>query len=507
MSVANINAKTFANLNSEAANAVGKAFSKYLHIGSNTSDVFSKFEGADGAMGSPVCRKTELGTMAGKKIEFTIKGQLSGFGKLGEQTLRGNEEKRRYGTTEVEVDFIRHAEAYTRKQIAFMAANGEVRSGIAKDLADWWARKKQTAALHRLRQRAQSGVNIIYPNARGGIHSLRSADTFSVQTINKAQSLAQQLGAKPLKMGKSKAGAPIPNFMFFGPEQVINPITADSTYTAALNNAQVRGYGNNEFWDGGIAQVMGQTVFHWATVDPDSDGPIGSMFDPRAKLGTAITAGTTAIDITGGSSTSALYFEFFPGYAWLHYEEESVSADSNDYYVLIYNHVESTNGAGDAGKWGFYRYTGSSNTGNKLTMKNENGNATTGAGARLAGSTSGKASTKIGEVVWDANVNTTEHPTGAWIYLANKKGQIYGYVAALGSNALLRAYGGGAMGEDMPVAGKFQTEDEDYGMIKGVAIEAVYGTEVWTDTQGHPTNYVLIPCAYTPNGLSLPTIT
>lgn len=523
MAVANLNSKTAANVRSEAPNAVARLFNKLLKTGgSPQSDVFSMFEGPDGAAGFPVCRVTDLAKSAGNQVTFTIRGRLRGFGKLGDNTLRGNEEKMRFGTKDVYVDFIRHGSSWTRKMLRIMAAGGSVTAAIADELNDWAGLKLQTNSMHRLRQRATIGQNVLMPGNRGAIHALTSADYMSTTVIERAAALAGQIGAAPIRnRTKSKAGAPINKYMFFAPEQVLLPLKADSRYSAALVGAQTRGYGNNEQWDGGYADWDGNGIFHWVTVDEDTnEGPIGSMFDPRGKLGTAIAGGTTAVTITGGGTTSpssvAIYWQDMPGYLYKHYDEESPSADTSDYYVIIWNHTESTGGAGDQGKWGFYRYVGSTgNTGNTIVTASYDG---TLGGGRLGGTTNGGGAdtrhTTVGSVTWDAAKNTVAHPTGAPVYMANKKGQIIGYVGCLGSNALIRAYGGGAQGDPgTSVAGTTTTskgknrasysEQEDYGMAQSASIEMVSGVDVMTDTQGNPRNYVLVPTVYTPVGVNL----
>lgn len=493
MALANITAKTFSATKTEAPNSMAVIFNRALTLTAASADVFTKFEGEGEESRHPVCRKTDLQKNAGQTVHFTVLGSLNGYGKLGEQTLIGNEEKPRVGTTKVTVDFVRNGTASTKKLKAFMAAGMSYEEACAKLLGEWLGRKRQTSALWKLRTAAVSGWNIVPGGRKSTVDQLLSTSTFSTTLIGEAAGRAKKLGAKPLKLTKSQSGAMVQKLMFFGPDEVLRPVTTESAYVAALNQAQTRGYGNNEQWDGGFADWQGHGIFHWDTVDPDSEGPQGSMLDPRAALGTAITAGTTAIDITGGGhatpDTSALPFEFFPGFEWKIYEEQEDLEDTGVYYLVVYNVTGAS-----AGKWGFYSYVGEDNDGNKITITE-----------RLGSAASDARVTTLGSVTWDAGVHTDAHPAGSPIYLANAKGVIYGYVACLGANALLRAYGGGNNG--IPIEGTFDVEKQDYGMIKGTAITACFGTDVWLDTQGKPRNYVLCPVAYQPEGINMPTVT
>ena len=111
-----------------------------------------------------------------------------------------------------------------------------------------------------------------------------------------------------------------------------------------------------------------------------------------------------------------LYFKGFSNWDYQWMEGQAANPDTSNRYVLIYNLIDSNGGlAGDAGKWGFYRYT--VNSGNTLTTAAyaaNDPNAAAGAGGpsggRLGGTANGGGAdtrhTIVGNVNWNATVNT-----------------------------------------------------------------------------------------------------
>mgnify|MGYP000623846584 CR=1 FL=1 len=127
MSVPSLNPYTFANRASQAPNSIPELFSRFLERSTGgVGDPFEQFIGPDGAMGFPVVRKTDLQSSAGQLVHFTKHGALMAKGKRGEAELRGNEEKLRYGTDSVKIDFVRHASSFTRKDLAFSAPGKKI---------------------------------------------------------------------------------------------------------------------------------------------------------------------------------------------------------------------------------------------------------------------------------------------------------------------------------------------------------------------------------------------
>jgi len=510
-----INSKTVAEVRSESPDAIGLVFNRTLFIASQNSDVFSKFEGPDlpdGGVrkvadvtgstetGYPVVRCTNLAKAKGQKVIFTVMSQLGGFGKVGEDRLRGSEEKTRRGTYEVMVDMIRHGVAETELVDQFLATGGTREEAAALLLGDWLGRKKQDHSLWSLRQYAQSR-NTYINGGRSNVDKLLSTDTFGTSTISEAAALAFNNGCKPTKVMANKAGATVQKLLFFGSDTTLRPLKNNALYMSALTQAGAqigRDGENNPLWDGGFCPWDGHGIFHWIVQDPDAVGAEGARCEPRGHLGTPITAnanGNAPLSITFGGVAApdsvAPYAQYFPGYEYKMYQSQAALADTGAYFLLIYNHQESSDGAGDQGKFGIYKYVGSANDGNKIAISE-----------RLAATTAGTYNKAVvGEVAWDANLHTVNHPTGAPIVLVNAKGVPYAWSYGLGANALLRAYG------SLPVDGKFVNGDDDYGMDQGAAVKSIFGTNVARDTQGLPRNYVKIASAIQPFGMRLPSIT
>jgi len=502
MSVATFNSQNGAGIRSANPNSINVLFSNLLKRSTgNTGDVFKRFEGPDGALGFPICRVTDLNKAAGETVHFTRHGALKAKPILGEATLRGNEEKLRFGTHQVRIDFVRNASSWTRKQLRLMAVGKSVPEAIADELDLWLGGIRTDFIMQRWLQRAVAGHNIYYPNNRGSIGALTASDVISPNVIEYATSRLATIGAPAIRNATSKAGAQIPQYLFFAPGDVFLPLYSNDDYVNRNIHSENRG-DQNTITEGGFSNWRGQTLFHWNTVDDDHNGPIGSFFNAKAKLGEAISAGTGVVTIKGGGSgntTGPDYFRYFSGnIAFTQYEGESISADTTVYYLKIWNHTGAS-----AGKWGMYSYTGSTdNLGTTITTLE-----------RLGSAASSTRVTTLGSVTWDAAVNSDAHPVGAPIYQCNSKGQVIGYVGALGSGASLIAYGGGAMGDpstavngrtnyqprSMSLSGSMSfTDTDDYSMQVAAAIEGVMGVDVSKDTAGAPRGFVLVPVVYNP---------
>lgn len=497
-----------------ASGSIGIIFNRALFVASNNADVFSKFEGPDmplsGAqrlgnptgsteMGYPVVRATDLTKGRGKSVVFTVLAQLGGFGKVGEQRLRGYEEKPRTGTYSVVVDLVRHATAYTEVVEQFMAAGASYEEACAMLLGDWFGRKKQDHALWILKNRA-TARNTLFAGQKTSVDQLLSADLVSTTMLTEAASILKALGGKATKLRKTKVGAVVQKFMFFGTENTFKALKSNSLYVYALaEGGKLIGSDDegNPLWDGGYATWDGHGVFHWDVQDPDAISAEGCMIEPRAHLGDPIAGDDTAVVLNFGGQANpdnqTPFTQYFPGYNYLLYQAQAALVDTATYYLIVYNQTDSPTAIGasttDSGKWGFYSYVAAGNNGNAITITK-----------RLAAAGGTYKVTTLGSVTYDANVHTVNHPTGAPVALANAKGVPYAYFFCLGANALLRAYGA------LPVEGKRVTGEDDYGLDQGMAVKSIFGTDVSRDTLGQPRNYVLCVAAIQPQGMKLPVV-
>ncbi len=456
-----------------ASSNVGQLFSRFIDLAVEEEDFFSLLEGDENS-DRPVWIKTDLSKGGGDKVFFNTIASLGGDGVHGDEVLEGNEEALTIGSYSCQVDFIRHAVGLTKKDIEFLSAGRSIEAAAAPLVATWLGRKRQRDMLMKFIASAV-GLNTIRPNNRATRDDLTASDALSTGIIGQANAIASSLGARPVNImatGYSK----VFEYLFLATEDSLAPLANSSSWLQAQQNAGVRG-DENVLFSGGYTRWNGTTILHHKVVDADTPGPIGSPLLPKALLGDAVSAGTSAIALTGGgrasSGTANKYFECFSGAPYRYLESDSAtSTDTNTYYVVVIN----VSGA-DKGKWGFYSYTGSANDGNKIAITN-----------RLASAASGSAVTTLGGVTWDASKNTTVHPTGSVVLQANKNGVPVGYSVLMGAGAGLRAYGS--------LRHELVQNTSDYGHRMGWAYQSIYGQQVRRDSgisgSNQPRGYVLV---------------
>ncbi len=479
MSIRNhISAMGLETYRSASPNSVGQLFSNYIDLAVEEEDLFATLEGEEGS-DRPIWVKTDLSVGGADKVYFNAIAALGGDGVHGDEVLEGNEESLAIGTYACQVDFIRHAVGLTKKDVEFLAAGRSIEAAAAPLVARWLGRKRQRDMLMKFITSA-TGLNTLRPNNKASRDDLLGTDLLSTGTITQANALATTIGARPINImqdGFSK----VYEMLFLATEDALAPLANSSSWLEAQRHAGTRG-DDNCLFRGGYTRWNGCTILHHKVIDADTPGPIGSPLLPKALLGVPITAGTTAIDITGGGrslpGTANKYFECFSGAPYRYLESDSAtSTDNNTYYLVIVN----VSGP-DRGKWGFYSYTGSANNGNKITITQ-----------RLAPSSSGAATDTLGTVEWDANRHTTSHPTGSVILQANANGVPIGYSLCLGAGAGLRAYGS--------IRHELVQNTSDYGHRMGWAYQSIYGQQVRLDSgltgTSHPRGYVLIEHAVT----------
>lgn len=473
-------------------NVKAKLWSKLLEVGANTEDDFKKFEGEPESL-KPFWKKRELAADGGDIIVFTTIGEAAGPGVRGEAELTGNTSKTRLATYQVQVDWWRDAVELTKKQIKFLAAGKSLETVLLGMLSRKLGRKRMYDMMMALIRKGNG--NLMRPNNRQSRDQIRYSDVMTPAFLVSGKARLQGLGGRPVGLGKSPSGSPVHNFLAFIGQDAMTNIRNSSSYQNALNNAAARS-ADNPIFSGKLVDWQGLFLWEHIIVNPDADDALGSPMQPYGLLDTAIASGTTALDIRfglGSTDSKPLYSGFYPGYDWVWVEGQPAAPDSNDYYVWIVN-VSGVN----AGKCGFYKYTGTSNNGNKLTTKAEAGDSA-GAGGRLAAATSGYASTKIGQVSWDGTTMTDAHPVGSIIIPANQYGTPIGYSFLFGAGAALRA-------EGSITANKIY-QDRDYGFVKGMGYEGIWGQGPTFDTQGKTRHYIVMEHAVEYAGITVPQVT
>ena len=489
-------------------------FPQWVGVGDNGATV-------NGMSGAPICKISDLSKQGGERVTFTVARGMNAQARLGEQVLMGNERGVKMGTYDVYLDDVRVGIGWTKKEVRVLAKQGQLTKFIVEETDRNLGLIQRDFIMQRLSERATLGRNRIFRTAsRSSIQALQSTDIFSTDVIARAAGVLTSIGGKPISSRKLKNGATVPNYLFFGPQDVLKSLYSDTSYnTASLNSVQRTD--QNILEAGGYTDWRGQKIWHWNNVDEDVSGPIGSVFNPKAKLGVAIASGTSAVVIYGGGTGydasepgGALdYFRHFPGGSTIGKQWEDETRSTTDDTGSSFIVALVTTGA-DAGKWCMYRYVNTSNTGLAITVAAYS--ATTGLkGGRLsATAATGSADDECGYVAWNAAVNTETIPQGSLLFHANAYGQIIGYVGALGSDAILLAEGSGAMGTDSSfafdragiqkvlsmagVGGSLIPNSDDYGMKASLGAHGVFGVDCPKNSLGEYMNHVLIPCVYTP---------
>ncbi len=408
--------------------AVRKLWQMGVDIFEQSEDFFDPMEGGQNALIETV---TDTSKGKGQKIRFEV---MSGFydePHMGEELFetQSDFENILIQGNELEVDFIRHATAFTERTEERLGMRGEIISGVNEEIGKWLGRLK-TEQMFMMAREQLPASNIVY----AGNHSLDtlvSADTLKYDEVLGLTASLKRLGGLPAQTATSKNGQPIWKNCVVATTDALFSLDQDSAFRSILATTRSEEDAKTIF-EGGYTNLKGAIIKEYQPIDHDGQGAIGSPLNPKALNGNVITAGTSALTITGGGDpvsaavTKKAYFKYFKNYAYRFLLDITLGQDSNTYYVMI---VNPPNDPSNPNKWGMYSYT-TGNNGNTIV--------TTG---RLAGSASGEAATTLGGVTWNGTINTTEHPAGAQIFQCNSKGQIYGYSLMLGRRAFRRGYG------------------------------------------------------------------
>lgn len=476
-------------------------WSKIIEQISQTKDDFTQLEGAEGS-NKPIWRKNDLNANGESSVVMQTFAGIAGKGARGEENLQDNAADFVMGTYKCRVDFWRNGVLLTQKMQTLLANGQLLESTIWKALADDLGQRKQYEMMIVFIRDAKAAAalgssNIIRPNLRTSRDLITSTDTLTTQIFNASKAFLTGIGGRPVDMSKSASGSDVLKYMVFTGQDHMSAVRDSSSWQQALTAAGVRSNTDNPIFSGKLVDWNGVYVFeHQIVVRPNLDNWLGSPLQPFGKLNTAIAPGTGVIDILFGAAgtpnTKKLYSAFFPGYAFKMYEEEVIAADTNDYYLWI---VNPSNALTDPGKAGFYKYTGSSNNGNKITIKNEAGDSA-GAGGRLGSATSGVRSTQVGNVTFVSGTMSATHPVGASIIPANSYGVPIGYTFIFGAGAGLRCYGS--------INAKKIEQYLDFAFIHGIGYMSVYGQTTAKDTDGIPRHYAVVEHAISYPGITVP---
>jgi hypothetical protein len=408
--------------------AVRKIWQHGVDIFEQSEDFFDPMEGGPSALIETI---TDTSKGKGQKIRFEV---MSGFydePHMGEELFETTNdfENILIQGNELEVDFMRHATAFTERAEERLGMRGEIISGVNEEIGKWLGRLK-TEQLFMMFRETLPSTNIVFAGG-ATLDTLASTNILKYDEVLGLTAQMKRLGGLPAQTATSRNGQPIWKNCVIATTDALVSLDQDPAFRSILATTRSEEDAKTIF-EGGYTNVKGAIIKEYQPIDHDGQGAIGSPLNPKALNGNVITAGTGALTITGGGDpTSAAitkknYFKYFKNFAYRFLLDNVLSQDSNTYYVMIIN---PPNDASNPNKWGFYSYT-TGNNGNTITTVN-----------RLAGSASGTAVTTLGGVTWNGTNNTTEHPVGALIVQCNRNAQIYGYSLMLGRRAARRGYG------------------------------------------------------------------
>jgi N4-gp56 family major capsid protein len=496
-----VNVSTKANLEALDPKAAEELWVKRVLMGADNDNIFSDNMIGSPGSGKPFIRMDDLTKVDGNTINVPTMAPLGGPGTQGEGDRIGNEEKLRISSWPVKI-----GRQWYGVGITDVAKEETVMGGQFDNMTNGLLRKrlgkKKSEDMLMVLKASATASNIVRPNFKATRETLRTADTIGTTTITKAGLVLSGLGGTPVKISKSKVGADIEHFLFFGNQYALATLRTESAYLAAVSQAGVRG-DENPLFRGDFVTWDGHGIYRWMLKDTDAYGAQGSTILPRAFLGEAIVADNTNPVIKGGGDATGAnilpapnYFEFFSNALYTFTNGNTVAADTT---TLRYLAILNLTGA-DAGKIGFYSYK--VNTGNTIT-----------AFKRLRAAASGDAATTIGNVTWNtapwvaAGAGnfaglTDAHPIGSLIVETNSYGVPFCGSLMLGEMAGVCGHGS-LKGRN--AMGARTEEHRNHGMDHGIGIETVYGTAATKRTDGKTPNYVYVESAYNVDGF--PTVT
>ncbi len=405
-----------------------------------TEDFWGKFEGESADSPIHVINDTSVGR--GLSFRVTALAGFYGPGKSGDALFSDEDdfEKAVINSNEMVADYLRNATSYTQRMDEKMGMVNELSTGLVEQLGKWMGREKSARAGMTFVLKGGS-ENLIYPGSNTDESTLVSADGLSYNDILAMGQALKPMGGKPCEIATVR-GSPVYKYCVVGTTPGLFSLKQDSDYKQILREAGPREkYDDNPLFEGGYMELDGHVIKEFNPIDPDGYAWAGSWFNAKAFLGTAITAGTAAFNITGGGSAAAAaitrnqYFRFFPNYAFEFTSTDVYVPGSAQQYLLIVNPKGAVTAANpDPGKVGMYGYT-TGNNGNLITINK-----------RLAPVQNGPVAVNaLGNVTYNTGVwvghHSVTHPIGSTIILCNANGVPIGDTVMLGAMAMLRGYG------------------------------------------------------------------
>lgn len=475
-----------------------------LQVGAAEVDDFNAHEGAEGSNKAFITRRQPTGR-AGDIINITVSSTPHGPGVKGEEALSGSESKIDYLTFPVRAELWRDAVAFTEKQIDGMAVDDVMKKGV-KAVREKLGRRRMNDMKLMLKLRGSN--NTIFPNSKKTLASLVGLDSMSPSLISKAKPIWRRNGGKPFEIQYSMKGSPVAVPLVYLSSVGAAGMRNSSTYINAIEQAGAKGDMNPRF-TGKLTMWNGIGIQEHETIDSPLD-VMGDPLEPRAQLGTAFSVDSAigACDlIQRAADTKTKFFEYFAGYAKEWHEGQAAEAAEAAFYAAIAATVGYAWIINPDDSYGFVRWTGNANDGNKIQLDqilSPDGAGTSTIGSVTVGNLDCTGDTwdstpalgGVGSGNTDATkLYTDSFSAGAQIIPANANGvpDLAGLMLGVGS--AVRYY----IGNEKAIS-----KTDDYGMVNGSGYKCTFGQAPCIDVNGRTNGYSLLRFGGQHEGLEVP---
>ncbi len=453
---------------------------------------------------SPIVEITDLKAEgAGDTVTMNTYSEERGQGVLGESRMMDSMGSPHPGTFQVCVDIVRNAWASTQKfrdmtKLGASISRGEATAEIS---ATWSARKIDDdiqAAFLRYALLIDTSL-VSYVGDRSGLSTLLSTDTLTLNAISDTKGILISRGAKQVNMVKDNGVGEDLQFIFASPNDALRPMRNNSSYQTILYNADTKSP-ENRLFTGKYGLWDNMAIYNLNQIFDDAPGRQGSPLCPKARLGTAITDGTTATITGGGFSAEADmtlgdFFANFPNFIW-----KLTTGDSNSATATGPQYLPTQSGT---------RYFMILNAPGNVTDPNgyEICSYTTGidaVGRRISTVTRGLPTSGVGNLAAQAAGRFTfRHDVGSLIVPCTVNGVVYGYSLGLGRQAM--GYARGRWNEKRT---KYfddgEIEETGEAFLQGWGMMSTRGLAPFKNTANRITNFCVVCSAIKVDGFQAP---
>lgn len=434
-----INTITGEQLATMSPEAVRKQWTNGFRFGERNADPYMKLEGTGLDSLIQVDRSPANGK--GSEVVFKVRMHFSKQGKKGDGLFINAES---YETPvilayNVYVDLIRHATSLSDRVEEINGLRNEIKNNDHELQGIWMGEQKCDLTESTMLLKAK-GFNTSFAGGRTW-NTLTTSHTLGYDDVLTEKEIMKSY-VRPAELRRAGNNS-VKNYLFACPSPGLSDLEKELIASAQITEGDVRGEGNFIF-SGGWVHLRGQTIMERDSMDEARQGPLGTPGAPRARLGVAISAGTSTFDIKGNWNANwaavpeTQPFKWFPGHSYQFSGRTGDTFDpasnllDDDTWAKRPRYVKVINVTGqDRGKWNMYSF-GNSHNGEALTVVE-----------RLGSADSGAQVTTLGSVTWDSAKHTDAHPEGSVILPCTANGTTYVANLVMGAQSLMRAYGAG----------------------------------------------------------------